>query len=408
MALIVQKFGGTSVANIERIKIVGEIVKKEYDKGNQIVVVVSAMAGITNQLHDYANQVSSLINHDDLAEYDSILSSGEQVTSGLLALELNNLGIKARSMLGWQAGIKTDSSHSKSRIENINSDNFFEYLNQKYVIVVAGFQGITEKNRISTMGRGGSDTSAVAIAASLKANRCDIFTDVDGIYTADPRIVPNARKLNNVGYEETIEMASLGAKVLQTRSVEMAMKHNVPVRVLSAFENKAGTKLIDDDKIMEKRLITAVTHSFNEARVTLNNVPNDPGICANIFKPLADNNINIDMIIQNISNDKKTANVTFTLEDKELKKATTILTKAKKTINYQEIISTDNVSKVSVIGVGMKTHAGIAHKAFKILADKNINILAITTSEIKISVLIERESAELAVRILHEGFDLSK
>ena len=410
MALIVQKFGGTSVANIERIKAVAQIVKKEHDAGNQIAVVVSAMSGITSQLVDYTKQISKLYTDQELQEYDTILASGEQVTSGLLALELNSLGIKARSFLGWQAKIQTDKAHSKARIEEIDGEYLKSFIDDGYVIVIAGFQGMTEDNRISTLGRGGSDTSAVAIAGSLNADICDIYTDIDGIYTADPRIAPKARKLNYVGYEETIEMASLGAKVLQTRSIEMAMKHNITVRVLSAFEDKEGTYLVDDKKIMERRLITAVTHCDKEARITLENVPNIPGVSSAIFKPLANSNINVDMIIQNISLDGKVTNLTFTLDENDLPKAQLLLNESKQNgnIDFGNLIATGNVSKVSVIGVGMKTHSGIAYKAFQVLADNNVNILAITTSEIKISFLIDVESTALAVQKLHDEFNLDK
>ncbi|MBT4989417.1 MAG: aspartate kinase [Rickettsiales bacterium] len=408
MTVIVQKFGGTSVANIERIKAVAQIVKKEYDNGNQIAVVVSAMSGITSQLVDYTKQISNLHSENELQEYDTILASGEQVTSGLLALELNSLGVKARSFLGWQAKIQTDKSHSKARIQQIDGEYLKSFLDDGFVLVIAGFQGMTEDNRISTLGRGGSDTSAVAIAASINADSCDIYTDVDGIYTADPRLTPKARKLKYVGYEETIEMASLGAKILQTRSIEMAMKHNITVRVLSAFEEKEGTILVDDDKIMERRLITAVTHCDKEARITLENVPNIPGVSSAIFRPLSHSNINVDMIIQNISLDGKVTNLTFTLDENELSKAQLLLNEAKQNgnIDFGNLIATSNVSKVSVIGVGMKTHSGIAYKAFQVLADNNVNILAITTSEIKISFLIDLESTKIAVQTLHDEFGL--
>jgi aspartate kinase len=408
MVLIVQKFGGTSVANIERIKAVAQIVKKSYESGNQIAVVVSAMSGITSRLVNYTKEISNLDSENELQEYDTILASGEQVTSGLLALELNAIGIKARSFLGWQAKIQTDKSHSKARIQKIDGDYLKSFIDQGYVIVIAGFQGMTEDGRISTLGRGGSDTSAVAIASSLKADSCDIYTDVDGIYTADPRIVPKARKLKYVGYEETIEMASLGAKVLQTRSIEMAMKHGITLRVLSAFEESEGTTLVDDERIMERRLITAVTHCDKEARITLEDVPNIPGVSSAIFKPLSQNNINVDMIIQNISLDGKAANLTFTLDESELAKAQSLLNQSKQDgdINFTNLTATSDVSKVSVVGVGMKTHSGIAYKAFQVLADNNVNILAITTSEIKISFLIEAGSTKIVTQALHDAFNL--
>ncbi|MBT4921603.1 MAG: aspartate kinase [Rickettsiales bacterium] len=408
MVLIVQKFGGTSVANIERIKAVAQIVKKSYESGNQIAVVVSAMSGITSRLVNYTKEISNLDSENELQEYDTILASGEQVTSGLLALELNAIGIKARSFLGWQAKIQTDKSHSKARIQKIDGDYLKSFIDQGYVIVIAGFQGMTEDGRISTLGRGGSDTSAVAIASSLKADSCDIYTDVDGIYTADPRIVPKARKLKYVGYEETIEMASLGAKVLQTRSIEMAMKHGITLRVLSAFEESEGTTLVDDERIMERRLITAVTHCDKEARITLEDVPNIPGVSSAIFKPLSQNNINVDMIIQNISLDGKAANLTFTLDESELAKAQSLLNQSKQDgdINFTNLTATSDVSKVSVVGVGMKTHSGIAYKAFQVLADNNVNILAITTSEIKISFLIDAGSTKIVTQALHDAFNL--
>lgn len=408
MALIVQKFGGTSVADIERIKNVAQKVVAEKKRGNQVVVVVSAMSGVTSQLVSYAEQVSKLDDNESLAEYDSVLSSGEQVTSGLLALELQSLGEKSISLLGWQAQIETNTSHGNSRIVKINEEIFKRNLAEDKIIVVAGFQGVTPNNRISTMGRGGSDTSAVAIAAALKAERCDIYTDVNGIYTADPRIVPEAKKLDFVGYEEVFELASLGAKVLQTRSVEMACKHNVNVQVLSSFANEAGTLLIDDDKIMEGRLITGIAHSVNEARISLLKLDNTPGVVANIFTPLAEAEINVDMIIQNISYDGSHANLTFTLGEKDLAKASKILNGLKTKIGFDKLVATDDLAKVSVVGVGMKSHPGIAQKSFAALADKNINIIAISTSEIKISMLIERAYTELAVRSLHDAFELAK
>lgn len=406
MVLIVQKFGGTSLANTERIKEVANLVIAEKKRGNDVIVVVSAMSGVTSELVKYTTEVSELLTNDALAEYDTIVSSGEQVTSGLLALALQEKGYKSRSFVGWQAGIKTDDFYSKSHIKDIDNKIFFKYIKQGCIPVVAGFQGVSTDNRISTMGRGGSDTSAVAIAASLKADRCDIYTDVTGIFTADPRIVPKARKLRKVGYEEIIEMASLGAKILQIRSVEMAIKYNVKVQVLSSFGNQEGSLLVNDEEIMERRVITAVAHDSEEARITIEGVENSPGISAKIFKPLADQSINIDMIIQNISSDSKTANVTFTLNEKELDRA--LLAVKQNGFSYKNIIATKDVAKISVIGVGMKQHSGIAQQVFSSLAEKNINILAITTSEIKISVLIDQKYTELAVRLLHDAFELSK
>lgn len=408
MALIVQKFGGTSVADIERIRNVAKKVIAEKEKGNDVVVVVSAMSGVTSQLVEYTEQVSSLLSNESLAEYDSILASGEQVTSGLLALTLQTAGHPARSLLGWQASIVTDNLHSKSRIEGIDNQIFEEYLKEGKIVVVAGFQGVSKEKRITTMGRGGSDTSAVAIAAALKADRCDIYTDVTGVFTADPRIVPNAKKLDQVGYEEIFELASLGAKVLQTRSVEMACKHNVKVQVLSSFTDEPGTLLIPDDELMEGRLITGVAQSANEARISLHKLANVPGVVAKVFAPLSEAGINVDMIIQNISIDGSYANLTFTVLDKDLNRVVDLLTKRQSDIGYEKIIATDDLAKVSVVGVGMKSHTGIAQKSFEALASKKINIFAITTSEIKISMLIEREYTELAVRTLHDAFELDK
>ena len=410
MGLIIQKFGGTSVADIERICATAKLVIAEKEKGNDVVVVVSAMSGVTSQLVNYTNQVSSLLEPQALAEYDSIISSGEQVTSGLLALKLQDLGYKSRSFLSWQAGIKTDHIHSKSRIENINKDIFLDHIKQGFIPVVAGFQGINKYNRISTMGRGGSDTSAVAIAAALSADRCDIYTDVTGIFTADPRIAPKARKLQKVGYEEVIEMASLGAKMLQIRSVEMAIKHNVKLQVLSSFVEELGSLLVKDEEIMERRLITAIAHDTSEARVTLVDVDNIPGVGAEIFKPLAEQAINIDMIIQNINIDASKASVTFTLNEDDLDRALKAIEEVaqQKKIHYKDFIANKDVAKVSIIGVGMKQNSGIAQRVFQVLADKKINIMAITTSEIKISILIPKEYTELAVRILHDEFELDK
>ncbi len=408
MALIVQKFGGTSVANTARIKEVAKIVLKEKQKGNDVIVVVSAMSGVTSQLINYIKDVSTLMNEGSLAEYDLVISSGEQVTSGLLALQLQSLGYKSRSFLGWQAEIKTDDKHSKSRIENINKNIFYECLEQDFIPIVAGFQGVSKQNRISTMGRGGSDTSAVAIAAALKADRCDIYTDVTGIFTADPRICKNARKIEKLGYEEILEMASLGSKVLQIRSVEMAYKHNVKVQVLSSFTDESGSLLVNDEEKMEKRVITAVANTKDEARITIQNVENKPGIVAGFLKPLADSNINLDMIIQNISFDGKQANITFTCKESETDRAIALLADyaEKNSLIYKNIAANKDVAKVSVIGMGMQEHAGVAYSMFQKLADNGINILAITTSEIKISVLIAQEFMELAVRLLHDEFEL--
>jgi aspartate kinase len=408
MALIVQKFGGTSVGNIERIKNVAQKVKREFDKGNKVVVVVSAMSGETNKLVGFCEQVSSLITSESLREYDMIVSSGEYVTAGLLALELQSIGIPAKSMLAWQIPIITESEFSKARIAHIESKRLLNELENK-VIVVPGFQGVTAEDDVlsrnmTTLGRGGSDTSAVAIAAALNAERCDIFTDVDGVYTSDPRIVPKARKLRKIGYEEVLEMASLGAKVLHSRCVELAMKYKVKTQVLSSFEDVEGTFLVEEEEVVERRLITGVTYSKSDAQVTLQEVENTPGIAAKIFGPLADAGINVDMIVQNVGKEDKTADVTFTVAKTDLARAEEYLNKAG--IKFAKFYKNTNVVKVSVIGVGMRSHAGIAQKMFETLASKGINIHVISTSEIKISVLIDEEYLELAMRALHTAYGL--
>jgi aspartate kinase len=407
MALIVQKFGGTSVADIERIRNVANKVKREVENGHQVAVVVSAMAGKTNELVGWAEQVSKLQTNEALAEYDSVVASGEQVTSGLLALTLQSMGIPARSWLGWQLGLKTNTVYSKARIEDINCAELTASLKRGEVGVVAGFQGIDpDNNRITTLGRGGSDTSAVALAAALKADRCDIYTDVDGVYTTDPRLVPKARKLKKVAYEEMLEMASQGAKVLQTRSVEMAMKHGVTVQVLSSFSDIPGTLLVDEEEVMERRLVTGIAYSRNESQITLTQVPNRPGIAAQVFEPLSDGEINVDMIVQNISEQGETTDMTFTVARTDLERSTALLQNAQKAIGFKSLIVDEGVAKISVIGVGMRSHAGIAQKMFSTLAEKGINILVITTSEIKISVLIREEYTELALRALHTAYGL--
>lgn len=411
MALIVQKFGGTSVGSIERIRNVAQIVKKEVKRGHKVAVVVSAMAGETNKLVGW---VSEFKIRDD-REYDTVVSTGEQVTVGLLALALQEIGVPARSWLNWQVAIKTDSIHSKARIEEIDTKGVLEGFKRGEVAIIPGFQGITENGRVTTLGRGGSDTSAVAVAAALKADRCDIYTDVDGVYTTDPRIVPEARKLAKVGYEEMLEMASLGAKVLHSRSVELAAKYKVPLQVLSSFEkadaNKIpGTLLVEEEEIMERRVVTGIAYNQNEARVTLISVENTPGVAAKIFAPLADSEINVDMIVQNVSEDGKRTDVSFTVPKGEVDKAVKVLEKAKraKALGFGKIVSDGKVAKVSVIGIGMQSHSGIAAKMFETLAKKGINILVISTSEIKISVLIDGQYMELAVRALHEAYELHK
>jgi aspartate kinase len=409
--LIVQKFGGTSVGDIPRIKNVARKVKAELDKKNKVIVVVSAMSGVTNQLVNYANQVSSLTSDEALLEYDSIVATGEQVTCGLLALELQSIGYKARSFLGWQLPIKTDDVHSKARIESIDAEFLLKSLDENDVVVIAGFQGIhAESNRLTTLGRGGSDTSAVAIAAAVKADLCDIYTDVNGVYTTDPRITDKARKLKRVTYEEMLEMAYSGSKVLQTRSVAMAMAHNVRVRVLSTFEevtDSSGTILVNNnEEIMERRVITGISYAKNEVRITLIKMPDHPGVSAAIFGALAEREVNVDMIVQNISPDSKTIDITFTTGADDLERAKLAIETIKDEVKYAQVLIDDNIAKVSVIGVGMISHSGVAHTMFKTLAEKGINILLISTSEIKISVLIAKEYGELAVRVLHDVYGL--
>ncbi|AWJ86869.1 aspartate kinase (plasmid) [Azospirillum sp. TSH58] len=408
MARIVLKFGGTSVGDIDRIKNVARKVEQEVKAGHQVAVVVSAMSGVTNQLVKYCNDIDKL---HDAREYDAIVASGEQVTSGLLAIALQSLGIQARSWLGWQIPIYSDETHGKARIVSIDTAELDKRMNTGEVAVVAGFQGVTETGRITTLGRGGSDTSAVALAAALKADRCDIYTDVDGVYTTDPRIVTKARKLSKITYEEMLELASQGAKVLQTRSVEMAMNHRVRVQVLSSFEEAAGSALpgtlvVDEDEIVEKEVVSGIAYSRDEAKITLIGVADRPGVAASIFGPLTDAAVNVDMIVQNVSEDGKSTDMTFTVGKADIARAVKVLEDAKAELNYQRIVSDANVVKVSVIGVGMRSHAGVAQRMFKALADKGINIQVISTSEIKISVLIAEEYAELALRALHTAYGL--
>ncbi|MCA8907420.1 MAG: aspartate kinase [Rhodospirillaceae bacterium] len=406
MARIVQKYGGTSVADIERIKAVAQKVAAEVRAGNEVAAVVSAMAGTTNRLVEYCRQVSPI---HDLREYDTVVASGEQVTSGLLAMALQDLGIPARSWMGWQIPIQTDDLHGHARITNIAADELAARMASGEVPVVAGFQGVAEgpsrAGRIATLGRGGTDTSAVALAAALNADRCDIYTDVDGVYTADPRIVRRARKLSRITYEEMLEMASLGAKVLQTRSVELAMKQRVRVQVLSSFEDLPGTLVVDEDEIVEQEVVSGVTYSRDEAKLTLVRVPDRPGIAAAIFGPLADAGINVDMIVQNVSEDGRSTDVTFTLSKAELPRAVQVLNDCKD-LGFERAVPDENVVKVSVIGMGMRSHAGVAKRMFQSLADNHINIQVISTSEIKISVLIAEQYTELAVRTLHTAYGL--
>jgi aspartate kinase len=405
---IVQKFGGTSVGSIDRIKNVALKVKKEVAAGHEVAVVVSAMAGVTNQLVDYVGQLSPLSSAEAWMEYDQVVATGEQVTSGLLALALIEIGIPARSFSGWQAPVVTDNAHGKARISRIDSKAMEAALKAGQVAVVTGFQGMTEDGRVSTLGRGGSDTSAVALAAALKADRCDIYTDVDGVYTSDPRIVTGARKLEKISYEEMLEMASLGAKVLQTRSVEMAMRHNVVVQVLSSFNDEPGTLLVKEEEVVEQKLVTGIAFARDEARITLTKIANIPGMSAALFGPLAEAGINVDMIVQNVTEAGTDTDITFTVPKADLDRALATVEKARTKLKYVSIHADRNVAKVSIIGVGMRSHAGIAQTMFKALADKNINISVISTSEIKVSVLIAEEYTELAVRTLHTAFGLDK
>lgn len=401
MARIVMKFGGTSVGDIDRIKNVAKHVKREVEAGNQVAVVVSAMSGVTNQLVDWCKQMAPL--HDS-REYDAVVATGEQVTSGLLSIGLQELGVDARSWCGWQLPIHTDGVHGKARIMSIDTDDMVRRMTEGQVAVVAGFQGLGPDQRISTLGRGGSDTSAVALAAALQADRCDIYTDVDGIYTTDPRIVTQAKKLDKITYEEMLELASVGAKVLQTRSVEMAMKHRVRVQVLSSFVDAPGTLVCDEDEIVEKELVSGIAYSRDEAKITLVQVPDRPGVAASIFGPLAESAINVDMIVQNVSEDGKSTDLTFTVGKADLDRAKKVIEGAN--LGYDRLIADANVVKVSVIGVGMRSHAGIAQKMFQTLAGEGINIQVISTSEIKISVLIEEKYTELALRALHTAYGL--
>lgn len=406
MGLIVQKFGGTSVADLDRIRHVATLVAKEVKAGNRVMVNVSAMAGTTDRLVGYVNDMSGLKSPESWAEYDFVVCTGEMVTAGLLALHLQESGIAARSFGGWQIRLRTDDVHGKARVKAIDTDSVKQVLDQGVVAVVAGFQGITEEGRVTTLGRGGSDTSAVALAAAFGADRCDIYTDVDGVYTCDPRIVPRAHKLDVISYDEMLEMASLGAKVLQTRSVEMAKNHGVRVQVLSTFSGQPGTMLVDEEEIVEQQKVTGIAYSRDEARVSLTNVENRPGVSAALFGPLADRGINVDMIVQNVTEGGNATDITFTVPRGDLERTLEIIKTAKRTPKYSTLHSDKKVVKVSVIGTGMRSHAGVAADMFRTLADKSINIIVITTSEIKISVLIEEEYLELALRALHTTYGL--
>ncbi|MEM8851782.1 MAG: aspartate kinase [Pseudomonadota bacterium] len=408
MPRLVMKFGGTSVANLDRIRRVAKRVGVEVAKGYEVIVVVSAMSGKTNELVGWVNETSPLY---DAREYDAVVSSGENVTAGLLALVLQENGIEARSWQGWQVPVRTNSAHSSARIEEIPADNFDDrFAKGMQVAVVAGFQGVSPEGRITTLGRGGSDTTAVAFAAAFGAERCDIYTDVDGVYTTDPRIVSKARKLDLIAFEEMLELASLGAKVLQTRSVELAMRYQVRLRVLSSFEemsDNAGTLVCAEEDIVESNVVAGVAFQRDEAKMTLISVADRPGVSAAIFGPLADAGINVDMIVQNIAEDGRT-DMTFSLAVDHVARAEVAMRAAmdRGEINFHDLIAHENVSKVSVVGIGMRSHAGVAAKMFKALSDEGVNIKVITTSEIKISVLIDRKYMELAVQALHDVFEL--
>lgn len=416
MALLVMKFGGTSVADIDNIRNVARHVKRETTAGNRCAVVVSAMAGHTNQLIEWTREAATL---HDAREYDAVVSAGEQITSGLLAIILQSMGVQARSWQGWQIPMRTDEGHGAARIVEIVPDELQRRLGRGEVAVIAGFQGIGPDGRITTLGRGGSDTSAVAVAAALGADRCDIYTDVDGIYTADPRVVPRAHRLDKISYEEMLEMASLGARVLQTRSVELAMVHRVRLQVRSSFDPPdasepasadaavgSGTLVCDEDEILEQQIVSGIAYAKDEAKVTLLNVQDKPGVAASVFGPLAEANINVDMIVQNVSEDGKFTDLTFTVQDTDLDNALAVLEQAKDRIGYRDVRGATDVVKVSVIGIGMRSHAGVAAQMFHALSEKGINIEAISTSEIKISVLIDAAYAELAVRTLHSLYNL--
>ena len=402
MALIVHKYGGTSVADLDRIDAVADRVKASFDAGDRVAVVVSAMAGTTDQLVNWVRAAAPL---HDAREYDTVAAAGEQISAGLLALALQSRGVTARSWLGWQIPIRTDGGHGRARIEEIETEELHKRIARREVPVVAGFQGLGPLGRITTLGRGGTDTTAVALAAALGADRCDIFTDVEGVFTADPRIVAAARKLTKITYEEMLELASLGAKVLQIRAVEMAMKHQVPLQVASSFADAPGTFVVDEDDIVEQERVSGIAYSRDEAKITVVGVADRPGVAAGIFGPLADGNVNVDMIVQNISADG-TTDLTFTVTEADLERSIAILEEARSAIAFERLVADRGVVKVSVIGVGMRSHAGVAQTMFAALAQKGINIQVISTSEIKISVLVSEDYTELAVRALHAAYGL--
>lgn len=405
MTTIVMKFGGTSVANIERIQNVANIVENKFKEGNKVVVVVSAMAGVTNDLVEKSKAISKNFSN---SEYDVLLSSGEQVTSALLSAALIDKGLNARSMLGWQIPIVTEGQHKNSRIISVNSEIIENYINNGHIIVVPGFQGVSDQMRISTIGRGGSDASAVALAKALDADRCEIYTDVEGVFTTNPDICKDAKKIEKISYDEMLEMASLGAKVMQSTSVQKAMMNDVEIFVKSTFApEKSGTQITSDDKISYDKVITGVAYSKDDAKVTLKGVKDKPGVASSIFKPLTDENIVVDMIVQNISADNKKTDVTFTIKRDDLTKAKTIMENLRTSIEYEEILTNGEVSKVSIVGAGMITHPGVAFKMFNTLASNGINILVISTSEIKLSVLVDDKNTEAAVKSLHAAFNLN-
>jgi aspartate kinase len=414
MARLVMKFGGTSVGDLDRIRNVARHVEREVKAGHEVAVVVSAMAGETNRLVDLARGLAPL---HDAREYDVIVAAGEQISIGLLAIALQEIGIPARSWLGWQLPILTSDVFSSARIRDIDTDAMEKQFAEGRVAVVAGFQGVTEAGRITTLGRGGSDTSAVALAAALNADRCDIYTDVDGVYTTDPRIVESARRLPRVSYEEMLEMASSGAKVLQTRSAELAMVHRVKLQVRSSFDapdsdfpedGLVGTLICSEEEIMEQEVVSGVAYTRNEAKITLRDVPDRPGIAAQIFGGLAEAAVNVDMIVQNVSSDGQETDVTFTVANDDLSRAMRVIEAAKAEVGYSQADQKPGMSKISIVGIGMRSHAGVAQKMFQVLADKGINIHVISTSEIKVSVLIDADYTELAVRALHDAFDLAE
>ena len=409
MKIVVMKFGGTSVANVQKIQNVAKTVINQSKK-NKVIVVLSAMAGVTNQLQTYIDEINLIFSSSSTAsnESDMVMTSGEQVTVGLLSMILSKQGIKSIPLLGWQIPIITDSNYDKSRILNINNENIFDYFKTHDVIVLAGFQGINTEGKITSLGRGGSDTTAVAIAASLGSDRCDIYTDVEGVFTTDPNIESHANKIDKLAYEEMLEMSSTGTKVLQTRSVELAMKNNLTLQVLSSLTNKRGTYVINENRLIEKEIVSGVSYSKNESKISISGIPDKPGISAIIFGLMASNNINVDMIVQNISQDGINANITFTVPNKDLYFAKKIIEDRNKILNYINLTTDSDIAKISVIGMGMMSQSGVAEKMFKTLAENKINILAISTSEIKISVLIKKKYADLSIKSLHNVYKLAK